>query len=113
MIKEWLETYHPASQEEAKDALREIMQEIALAGLYRAGFFEKAAFYGGTALRIFYGLDRFSEDLDFSLLQPNPRFSLDPYNRSVKAELHAFGFDVIVERKLKDSERKVESAFIK
>ncbi|MDB5006036.1 MAG: hypothetical protein JWP45_429 [Mucilaginibacter sp.] len=68
MIKEWLETYRPSSQEEARDALREIMQEIALAGLYRAGFFEKAAFYGGTALRIFYGLDRFSEDLDYSLL---------------------------------------------
>lgn len=60
MIKECLESHRPSSQEEAKDALREIMQEIALAGLYRAGFFEKAAFYCDTALRIFYGLDRFS-----------------------------------------------------
>jgi predicted nucleotidyltransferase component of viral defense system len=79
MIKEWLASYKPSSQEEAKDALREIMQEIALAGLYRAGFFEKAAFYGGTALRIFYGLDRFSEDLDFSLLAVEPEFSLNKY----------------------------------
>jgi len=55
MIKEWLEDYHPANREEAKDALREIMQEITLAGLNRAGFFEKVAFYGETALRIFYG----------------------------------------------------------
>lgn len=77
MIKEWLESYHPTNKEEAKDALREIMQEITLAGLNRAGFFEKAAFYGGSALRIFYGLDRFSEDLDFSLLaEAGMRFSL-------------------------------------
>ena len=60
MIKEWIEEYKPANQQDAKDALREVMQEIALAGLSRAGFFEKAAFYGGTALRIFYGLERFS-----------------------------------------------------
>jgi predicted nucleotidyltransferase component of viral defense system len=60
MIKEWLDSYKPANKEDALQALREIMQAIALAGLYRNGFFEKAAFYGGTALRIFYGLDRFS-----------------------------------------------------
>ncbi|AMR30011.1 hypothetical protein A0256_00565 [Mucilaginibacter sp. PAMC 26640] len=59
MIKEWLEDYKPANQQEAKDALREIMQDIALAGLSRTGFFEKAAFYGGTALRIFTGLTTF------------------------------------------------------
>ena len=55
------------------------MQEIALAGLSRSGFFEKAAFYGVTALRIFHKLPRFSEDLDFSLLQPYPDFELQPY----------------------------------
>ncbi|WPU95842.1 hypothetical protein SNE25_09960 [Mucilaginibacter sabulilitoris] len=67
MIKEWLETYRPSSQEEAKDALREIMQEIPLVGLYRAGFFEKAAFHGGTALKIFYGLDRFRRPRLFTI----------------------------------------------
>jgi predicted nucleotidyltransferase component of viral defense system len=67
MIKDWLAEYNPKNKAEAQSALREIMQEVALAGLYRGGFFEKAAFYGGTALRIFHGLDRFSEDLDFSL----------------------------------------------
>ena len=76
MIKEWLEEYKPVNQEAAEQALREIMQEIALAGLQRSGFFEKAAFYGGTALRIFHGLQRFSEDLDFSLLEINADFSL-------------------------------------
>ncbi len=59
MIKQWLEEYKPKTQEQAEQALREIMQEIALTGLQRSGFYEKAAFYGGTALRVFYGLDRF------------------------------------------------------
>ena len=79
MIKEWLQEYNPKTKQDVYDALREIMQEIALAGLQSAGFFEKAAFYGGTALRIFYNLDRFSEDLDFSLLEPDEKFSLEPY----------------------------------
>jgi predicted nucleotidyltransferase component of viral defense system len=69
MMKEWLEEYEPKTQAQVEQAFREIMQEIALAGLQRSGFFEKAAFYEGTALRLFYGLDRFSEDLDFSLLE--------------------------------------------
>jgi len=86
MIKQWLEEYHPIDQLEAEQALREIMQEVALAGLHRGNFFEKAAFYGGTALRIFYGLDRFSEDLDFSLLEVNPSFSLEPYLDEIENE---------------------------
>ena len=77
MIKEWLQEYQPKNMEEVGLALREIMQEVALAGLYRAGFFEKAAFYGGTALRILHGLDRFSEDLDFSLLQHDDDFKIN------------------------------------
>lgn len=67
MIKEWISEYNPKNEEEILDALREIMQEITLAALSRTDFFEKVGFYGGTALRIFYGLDRFSEDLDFHL----------------------------------------------
>lgn len=78
MIREWIQEYKPQNKEQAESALREIMQEVALAGLQRAGFFEKAAFYGGTALRIFYDLNRFSEDLGFSLLEINPDFSLEP-----------------------------------
>jgi predicted nucleotidyltransferase component of viral defense system len=113
MIKEWLDTYKPANKDEAMHALREIMQEIALAGLQRAGFFEKAAFYGGTALRIFYGLDRFSEDLDFSLLATNPEFSLDKYLNAVKTEFESLGMQVSVKEKQKNHQSNIESAFLK
>jgi hypothetical protein len=113
MIKEWLEEYHPANQQEAKDGLREIMQEIALAGLSRAGFFEKAAFYGGTALRMFYGLDRFSEDLDFSLLACDPEFSLIKYQDAIIAEFSALGMQVTIREKQKANKTNIDSAFLK
>lgn len=113
MIKDWLNSYQPANQEEATQALREIMQEIALAGLYRTGFFEKAAFYGGTALRIFYGLNRFSEDLDFSLLNPDPTFSLEKYLNGMVAEFKAAGMQVSVREKQKSSHSAIDSAFLK
>jgi hypothetical protein len=113
MIKEWLNTYKPANREDAAQALREIMQEIALAGLHRAGFFEKAAFYGGTALRIFYGLDRFSEDLDFSLLEVNSGFTLNKYMDAVVAEFESLGMQVSVREKLKANQTNIESAFLK
>lgn len=113
MIKDWLAEYKPANKEEAYAALREIMQEVALAGLYRAGFFEKAAFYGGTALRIFHRLDRFSEDLDFSLLHPNNQFKLDRYLEAVQAEFESLGMKVSIKDKKKTIESQVESAFLK
>ena len=83
MIKEWIDEYAPQNEEEILYALREIMQEITLAALSRTDFFEKAAFYGGTALRILYGLDRYSEDLDFSLLRPDPSFSIEPHFKAI------------------------------
>ena len=113
MIKEWLDTYKPANKEEALQALREIMQEIALAGLQRSGFFEKAAFYGGTALRIFYGLDRYSEDLDFSLLETGSGFLLDKYLDAILAEFNALGMQVSVREKQKTIQNNIESAFLK
>ena len=113
MIKEWLENYKPENKEEALQALREIMQEIALAGLQRAGFFEKAAFYGGTALRIFYGLNRFSEDLDFSLLKVDHEFSLDNYLNAILIEFEALGMQVSVKEKQKAIQSNIESAFLK
>jgi predicted nucleotidyltransferase component of viral defense system len=113
MIKEWLEEYKPRNQEEATDALREIMQDIALAGLSRAGFFEKAAFYGGTALRIFYGLDRFSEDLDFSLLAADPDFSLGKYQDAIIDEFKSLGMEVSIREKQKTNKNNIESAFLK
>lgn len=89
------------------------MQEVALAGLQRAGFFEKAAFYGGTALRIFYGLNRFSEDMDFSLLEVNPEFSLEPYFESMITEFEAIGMHVSIKEKKKALSSNIDSAFLK
>ena len=78
-LEQMLQAYSVESLYDRKNAMKEILQEIVLCGLSRAGFFKKAAFYGGTALRIFYGLDRFSEDLDFSLETKNPAFDLSEY----------------------------------
>lgn len=113
MIKEWLETYHAGTLEETGHALREILQEIALAGLYRGGFFKYAAFYGGTALRIFYGLPRFSEDLDFTLLEKDPDFDITDFLEAIKDEMAAYGLSVEVYKKDKSFESNIDSAFLK
>jgi predicted nucleotidyltransferase component of viral defense system len=113
MIKEWLDSYKPADRDQATAALREIMQQVALAGLYRAGFYEKAAFYGGTALRIFYNLDRFSEDLDFSLLAEDPDFSFQPYMEAIVAEFNSQGMQISVRGKTKSVQTNFEPAFLK
>jgi predicted nucleotidyltransferase component of viral defense system len=94
-------------------ALREILQEIALLGLWRSKFFEKAAFYGGTALRILYGMDRYSEDLDFSLLKPMPDFDMLRYSDALQKEIRSFGFDVTVTKREKSARSQVRSAFLK
>ncbi len=94
-------------------ALREIFQELALLGLWRGKFFERAAFYEGSALRILHGLDRFSEDLDFSLLEPAPAFDLSRYLPGLERELRAFGLTVRVTSKPKTAESAVQSAFLK
>jgi predicted nucleotidyltransferase component of viral defense system len=113
MIKEWIDQYKPAGNLQAEQALREIMQEIALAGLQRSRFFEKAAFYGGTALRIFHKLPRFSEDLDFSLLVPEPGFSFQPYLDGMTGEFRALGMEVSVAEKNKANRTNSDSAFLK
>jgi predicted nucleotidyltransferase component of viral defense system len=113
MIKEWLELYKPKNNLQAEQALREIMQEIALAGLQRSGFFEMAAFYGGTALRIFHNLPRFSEDLDFSLISPNENFAFQPYLDGMVSEFKALGIDIVVTEKNKTSKTNIDSAFLK
>jgi predicted nucleotidyltransferase component of viral defense system len=113
MIKEWLASYDPQGRTEATAALREIMQQVALAGLSRTTFYEKAAFYGGTALRIFHGLDRFSEDLDFSLLASDPNFSFTPYADAIIGEFKSQGMDVSIREKDKHLPNNIESAFLK
>lgn len=103
----------PSDSNELMSVLRETMQSLALLGLWRGKFFEHAAFYGGTALRILYNLDRFSEDLDFSLLAPSKSFSFNKYASALKQELNAFGFDVSFEVKNKTAKTDIESAFLK
>jgi predicted nucleotidyltransferase component of viral defense system len=112
-IKIMLERYERRSLQEHEQAFREILQEIALVGLWRGKFFEHAAFYGGTALRIFYNLDRFSEDLDFTLLTPNPQWSWRPFEDAVRNEISSYGFDVSFEEKAKKTQSAVKSAFLK
>lgn len=108
-----LSKYQCKTVDDHKSALKEIIQEIALLGLFRSGFFEMAAFYGGTSLRIFYGLERFSEDLDFSLLKKNTRFNIGSYCEAIQNEMAAYGFDVEVVKKKKATDSAIESAFIK
>ena len=112
-ISKMLQKYDPKTADDAVQALREILQELALLGLWRAKFFEHAAFYGGPALRILYGLDRFSGDLDFSLLAPNDTFDLAKYTQSLEEELGSFGFTVNIEKVDKAIETAVQSAFLK
>lgn len=113
VVLQMLEKYHCVSEADYKNALQEIIQETALLGLWRSKFFEHAAFYGGTALRILYGLDRFSEDLDFSLLAPNAQFSWAPYLNALETELRSFGFSVLIEEKKKTQISPIQSAFLK
>lgn len=105
--------YNPKNNLERENAIKEIIQEIALAGLSRGGFFEKAAFYGGTCLRIFYGLDRFSEDLDFALVKKDEGFKFDDYFPRLKREFLSYGIDLNIELKKKSNASLVQSAFLK
>ena len=96
-----------------QNALHEVMQKITLAGLYRHDFFKRAAFYGGTCLHLFHGLPRFSEDMDFSLLQADPTFTLTHYFDSIVSEFKALGRDVTITQKLKKRPCAIDSAFLK
>ena len=113
VIEAMLDRYKPQNNEERENAIKEIMQEIVLAGLSRGGFFDKAAFYGGTCLRIFHGLNRFSEDLDFALLEKNPNFQLEAYFPALEKEFQSYGIDIIIESKNKDEKNAIQSAFLK
>ncbi|MHC4887016.1 MAG: nucleotidyl transferase AbiEii/AbiGii toxin family protein [Planctomycetota bacterium] len=111
LLQERLETYNCRTAEEEEQALREMTQEVILAALGRSDFFAQAAFHGGTCLRIHYGLNRFSEDLDFALLEPNPRFDLTPFLKHVADELSAYGYRL--ELQDRSSEAVVKKAFLK
>ena len=113
VIETMLSKYNPKNNQERENAIKEILQEIALAGLSRGGFFEKAAFYGGTCLRIFHGLNRFSEDLDFALVEKDPNFKLETYFPSLQKEFQSYGIEMNIEQKSKDNDKEIQSAFIK
>ncbi len=113
IINEMLEKYDVKTLDEKKNAMKEIIQEIVLCGLSRAGFFYKAAFYGGTALRVFYGLDRFSEDLDFSLKESDEEFDLSAYFPMLQNEVESYGLHLVIEEKKKTKDSPIKSAFLK
>lgn len=112
-IEIMLDKYNCKSLADYKNAIKEIIQEIALLGLWRSKFFEKASFYGGTALRIFHQLGRFSEDLDFSLLMKDSHFTLEKYNEAIIAELNAFGFEVEIITKSKSFKSSIDTVLLK
>lgn len=113
ILEQMVESYQPKNNEEKRNVVKEVMQEITLCALSKAGFFDVAAFYGGTALRIFYGLDRFSEDLDFSLMTKNQDFDLSTYVPTLKLLVQSFGLNVEVEIKHKTLDSAIQSAFLK
>lgn len=105
--------YQCRNTEDKLHAIREVMQQITLAALARGGFFNKAAFYGGTCLRIFHGLERFSEDMDFSLLTPDPDFSLEPWFEHIHNEFAQLNQSVDISVKAKSHRSAIHSAFLK
>ena len=113
IIEQMLYKYDIKNTNDEINALKEIIQEIVLSGLSRGNFFNEAAFYGGTALRIFYNLDRFSEDLDFALLEPNKDFDISKYFNYIQKELKAYGINLNITTKEKNFDSNITSAFLK
>ena len=108
-----LSVYDLSTEQKKRNALFEVNQQVILAGLYNGGFFDVAAFYGGTCLRIFHGLQRFSEDMDFSLLAPQEEFDLTRYFKPIEDEFAIIGRQVEIKKKDKKGFSRIESAFLK
>lgn len=108
-----IESYHPSNIQEKTNVVKEVLQEVALSGLAKAGFFDHAAFYGGTSLRIFYGLNRFSEDLDFALINQNEDFHIENFFPFLVEHFKSYGININVESKNKAIFSDVQSSFIK
>lgn len=113
IFNQMLSRYNIKTKEDRQNAVHEVMQQICLAGLNRAGFFDKAAFYGGTCLRIFYDLPRFSEDMDFSLTEIDESFNLETYFDAITNEFTLLGREVQIQKKEKSQDTQIESAFLK
>ena len=108
-----LSAYDVATEQLKRNAIFEVNQQVILAGLYNGGFFDVAAFYGDTCLRIFHGLQRFSEDMDFSLLTPDDKFDFTKYFQPIIDEFAIVGREAEIKKKDKKGFGKVESAFLK
>lgn len=113
VIEQMINKYPRQTSLNKKNSIKEVVQEIILCGLSRAGFFKAAAFYGGTALRLFYGLDRFSEDLDFSLIAPDPLFDVAKYLPILEKETRSYGLNFSAKVKDKSGHSDIKSAFVK
>lgn len=113
ILQNMLKKYEIKNTTDETNAMKEIIQEIVICGLSRGGFFDVAAFYGGTALRIFYGLNRFSEDLDFALLKKDLNFDLSKYFSFVEREVQAYGLNLSISEKIKTKDSNITSAFLK
>ena len=113
LYEKMLSAYDQSTETARRNAIYEVSQQIVLAGLADGGFFDKAAFYGGTCLRIFHGLNRFSEDMDFTLLKEDSSFSFEQYFQPVIDQFALVGRKVEIKKKDKKSFGKVESAFLK
>ncbi len=113
ILETMINQYNPQTIQERENAIKEVIQEIALSGLSHSGFFDKAAFYGGTCLRIFHGLDRFSEDLDFACVGQDSNFDLEDYFPSLKSEFASYGLNLDVEKKKKASGLSPQSPCLK
>ena len=112
-IEEIIKSYNPKTIEETKAIIHELLQQIVLIGLSRSGFFNFASFYGGTALRIFYGLNRYSEDLDFILNKEDKNFSLQPFINKIIEVAQSYGLEIDIQTRNKKIETPIESAFAK
>ena len=113
LFEKMVAAYAPKTHEEERNAINEVMQKITLAGLWRGGFFDKAAFYGGTCLRIFHKLPRFSEDMDFSLMSKDKSFNIENFFPAIINEFSTLGRTVEITKKEKGSFCQIESAFLK
>ena len=113
LYEKMLSAYDQSTDTARRNAVYEVSQQIVLAGLADGGFFDKAAFYGGTCLRIFHGLNRFSEDMDFTLLKEDNSFHFEHYFQPIIDQFALVGRKVEIKKKEKKSFGKVESAFLK
>lgn len=113
IIQQMINKYNPITLEDKKNAIKEVLQEVVLAGLSKTDFFSHAAFYGGTALRIFYEMNRFSEDLDFSLLVADDNFDMSKYFKPISDVVSSLGLNFKMSKRDKTINSNIDSAFIK